>query len=96
MASHADVRIVVLILASVKWLCHYPFHRQAIFIFTVFHNGSKSAKVHQNKAIVIYVCLLAIFQNCYGTTAIGSLSSLKVEPVVIDIGTVKNANRFCG
>ena len=40
----------------------------------------------QNKAIVIYVCLLAIFQNCYGTTAIGSLSSLKVEPVVIDIG----------
>jgi hypothetical protein len=46
MASHADVRIVVLILASVKWLCYYPFHRQAIFIFTVFHNGSKSAKVH--------------------------------------------------
>jgi len=25
----------------------------------------------QNKAIVIYVCLLAIFQNCYGITAIG-------------------------
>jgi len=29
-----------------KWLSHYPFHRQAIFICTVFHNGSKSAKVH--------------------------------------------------
>ena len=48
MASHADVRIVVLILASVKWLSHNPFHRQAIFICTVFHNGSKSAKVHNS------------------------------------------------
>jgi hypothetical protein len=31
----------------VKWLSHNPFHRQAIFISTVFHNSSKSAKVHQ-------------------------------------------------
>jgi len=30
----------------VKWLSHNPFHRQAIFISTVFHDRSKSAKVH--------------------------------------------------
>ena len=46
-ASHADVRIVVLILASVKQVRHYPFHRQAIFNFTVFYDESKSAKVHK-------------------------------------------------
>jgi hypothetical protein len=40
----------------VKWLSHNPFHRQAIFISTVFHNGSKSAKVHSTKEWISLRC----------------------------------------
>lgn len=42
----ADVRVEIFILASMKRFHFYPFHRQAIFVSTVFHDEPKSAKVH--------------------------------------------------
>ena len=44
MASHADVKAVVFIMASVKRLLVQPIHRQAIYFSPMFHRDLKKCE----------------------------------------------------